>query len=393
MSLAITALTCVSAIGDGLAATTLALRLDKGGLAPCVFGHVPLDTSVGEVPGLDDTPLDPAFALFDCRNNRLAERALTCDGFATRVADARRRYGARRIAVVMGTSTSGILETETAYRNRDSITGALPASFRYRQTHNTFSIAEYTRGRLGLKGVAVALSTACSSSAKAFASAARMVDAGLADAAVVGGVDSLCMTTLCGFSSLDLVSAEPCRPCDKDRNGISIGEAAAYALLERPDMAGERFGSLAGYGESSDGYHISSPHPEGLGAELAMRQALSRAGRKPGEITYVNMHGTASEMNDRVEDQAIFRVFGDGVWCNSTKGWTGHTLGAAGALEAVISLICIREGFIPGCLNAKTVDPAFRSRIRLHTGEAEVTAVLSNSFGFGGSNASLVFEA
>lgn len=393
MSLAITVLTCVSAIGDGLAATTRALRLGKGGLAPCVFGHIPFNTSVGEVPGLDDKPLDSAFAPFDCRNNRLAERALISDDFATHVADARRRYGAGRIAVVMGTSTSGILETETAYRNRDPITGALPASFRYRQTHNTFSIAEYTRARLGLKGVALSLSTACSSSAKAFASAARMIAAGLADAAVVGGVDSLCMTTLCGFSSLDLVSAEPCRPCDKDRNGISIGEAAAYALLERPTADGKRFGSLAGYGESSDGYHISSPHPEGLGAELAMRQALSRAGRKPGEITYINMHGTASEMNDRVEDQAIFRVFGDGVWCNSTKGWTGHTLGAAGALEAVISLLLIREGFIPGCLNTKTVDPAFKSRVRLHTGETEVTAILSNSFGFGGSNASLVFEA
>jgi 3-oxoacyl-[acyl-carrier-protein] synthase-1 len=393
VSLAITALTCVSAIGDGLKATTRALRLGEGGLAPCVFGHIPFDTSVGEAPGLDETPLDSQFAPFDCRNNRLAERALICDDFATRVADARNRYGAGRVAVVMGTSTSGVLETETAYRNRDPITGALPASFRYRQTHNTFSIAEYTRARLGLKGVAVSLSTACSSSAKAFASAARMIAAGLADAAVVGGVDSLCMTTLCGFSSLDLVSSEPCRPCDKDRNGISIGEAAAYALLERPDTARERFGSLTGYGESSDGYHISSPHPEGLGAELAMRQALSRAGRKPAEITYINMHGTASQMNDRVEDEAIFRVFGGGVWCNSTKGWTGHTLGAAGALEAIISLLLIREGFIPGCLNTKTVDPSFKSRVRLHTGEAKVTAVLSNSFGFGGSNASLVFEA
>lgn len=393
MSLAVTAITCVSAIGDGLRATARALRNGEGGLAPCAFGHIPLNTSVGEVPGLDDTPLDPRFAPFDCRNNRLAERALTCDDFDARVADARSRYGAGRIAVIMGTSTSGILETETAYRNRDPITGALPASFRYRQTHNTFSIAEYTRARLGLTGVAISLSTACSSSAKAFASAARMISAGLADSAVVGGVDSLCMTTLCGFSSLDLVSAEPCRPCDKDRNGISIGEAAAYALLERPTAVTERFGSLAGYGESSDGYHISSPHPEGLGAELAMRQALSRAGRKPGEITYINMHGTASEMNDRVEDQAIFRVFGDGVWCNSTKGWTGHTLGAAGALEAVISLLLIRESFIPGSLNTKTVDPAFRSRVRLHTDTAKVTAVLSNSFGFGGSNASLVFEA
>ncbi|MBF0633831.1 MAG: beta-ketoacyl-ACP synthase [Nitrospinae bacterium] len=393
MSLAVTALTCVSAIGDGLKETAHALRNDQGGLAPCSFGHIPLNTSVGEVPGLDEKPLDFRFAPFDCRNNRLAERALICDDFATRVADARSRYGAGRIAVIMGTSTSGILETETAYRNRDPITGALPASFRYRQTHNTFSIAEYTRARLGLTGVAISLSTACSSSAKAFASAARMISAGLADSAVVGGVDSLCMTTLCGFSSLDLVSAEPCRPCDKDRNGISIGEAAAYALLERSSAVAERFGILSGYGESSDGYHISSPHPEGLGAELAMRQALSRAGRKPDEITYINMHGTASEMNDRVEDQAIFRVFGDGVWCNSTKGWTGHTLGAAGALEAAISLLLIRESFIPGSLNTKTVDPSFRSRIKLHTGEAQVTAVLSNSFGFGGSNASLVFEA
>jgi len=235
------------------------------------------------------------------------------------------------------------------------------------------------------------VSTACSSSAKVFASAWRLMHLGLCDAAVVGGVDSLCLNTLYGFSSLELVSPEPCRPAAPDRTGISIGEAAGFALLERPERAGDHTGvALLGYGESSDAYHMATPHPEGTGAILSMQRALDCAGIAPEQVDYINLHGTATQTNDAMEDKATVTVFGSGTPCSSTKGWTGHTLGAAGITEAVISALCIQKGFMPRTLNTEEVDPAFGSRVLLEAREAPVACVLSNSFGFGGSNCSLV---
>ncbi|HEX6735973.1 MAG TPA: beta-ketoacyl synthase N-terminal-like domain-containing protein, partial [Azonexus sp.] len=266
-----TATTC---LGRGLAATREALRSGRSGLAPCSFETVSLDTWLGEVAGVDDERLPAALARYDCRNNRLTQLGLETDGFAERVRLAIERYGRDRVGVFLGTSTAGILQTELAYRRRDPASGALPADFNYRTTHNSFSLAEFTRDYFGLEGMAMAISTACSSSAKVFAAAARQLALGTIDAAIVGGVDSLCLTTLYGFSSLELTSAQPCRPYDAARNGISIGEGAAFALLERP--AGILPGTvlLLGTGESSDAYHMSSPHPEGLGARLAMAAAL-----------------------------------------------------------------------------------------------------------------------
>ncbi len=187
---------------------------------------------------------------------------------------------------------------------------------------------------------------------------------------------------------------EPCRPCDAGRGGISIGEAAGFALLEHPDRAAAHSGiALLGYGESSDAYHMSTPHPEGEGAALAMQRALASAALKPAAIDYINMHGTASQVNDSMEDKAITTVFGTATPASSTKGWTGHALGAAGITEAVIAALCIRHGFMPGCLNARAIDPSFTSRILLKNESRPVSRVLSNSFGFGGSNASLIFGA
>jgi 3-oxoacyl-[acyl-carrier-protein] synthase I len=280
-------------------------------------------------------------------------------------------------------------ETELAYRKRDGATGALPPGFRYRYSQNVFSVADFVRRFLGLEGPAAAISTACSSSAKVFASAHRLIETGFADAAVVGGVDSLCLTTLYGFGSLELLSREPCRPCDAARDGISIGEAAGFALLER---AGERPGEIAllGYGESSDGYHMSTPHPEGAGVHLAMTDALARAGVAAAEVDYINMHGTGTPANDRAEDVALHRIFGDSIPCSSTKGWTGHTLGAAGITEAIISALCLEHSWVPGSLNTRTLDPSLKSRIVLHGEPRPLRRVLSNSFGFGGNNCSLV---
>ena len=376
-----------SCLGSGLDAARRALREGTSGLAKLDFETVELDTYAGEIRGVDEARLPASLARFDCRNNRAAEMGLAQDGFEGAVGAAVKRHGAERVGVFIGTSTAGILQTELAYRRRDPANGALPADFDYRRTHNTFSAAEYVRERLGLKGPCAAISTACSSSAKAFASAARLIDAGLIDAAVVGGVDTLCLTTLYGFNSLELLSAEPCRPYDAQRGGISIGEAAAFFLVERDGSAAT---ALLGYGESSDAHHMSAPHPDGAGAQRAMRSALDRAGLDAGGIDYVNLHGTGTQSNDAAEDLAVVALFGERTPVNSTKGMTGHTLGAAGAVEAVMSALAIEEGRIPASPGTRDIDPALRARYEKLARSASIARVLSNSFGFGGSNCSLV---
>jgi 3-oxoacyl-[acyl-carrier-protein] synthase-1 len=236
----------------------------------------------------------------------------------------------------------------------------------------------------------MAISTACSSSAKAFASAWRQMRAGFCDAAVVGGVDSLCLTTLHGFSALGLASTQPCRPWDVDRDGLNVGEAAGFALLEWAEPGDDRV-LLLGYGESSDAYHMTAAHPEGAGAALAMQQALARADVTPDRVDYVNLHGTATPLNDAAEDRAMLRVFGPDTPCSSTKGWTGHTLGAAGITEAVFVYLCLECGLIPGTLNTRRRDPRLGAGIVLENREQPLRLALSNSFGFGGTNCSLLF--
>ena len=376
-----------SCLGAGRESARRAFVEGRSGLAKLDFETVELDTFAGEIEGVDEARIPAALARFDCRNNRAAEMGLAQDGFEAAVRGAVKRHGAQRVGVFIGTSTAGILQTELAYRRRDPANGALPPDFDYRRTHNTFSAAEYVRDRLELKGPCAAISTACSSSAKAFASAARLMDAGLIDAAVVGGVDTLCLTTLYGFNSLELLSSEPCRPYDAARGGISIGEAAAFFLLERD---GDGATALLGYGESSDAHHMSSPQPEGMGAQRAMRAALERAGLEAGGIDYVNLHGTGTQSNDAAEDHAVVTIFGEGVPVNSTKGMTGHTLGAAGAVEAVMAMLAIEEGRIPASPGTRELDPALRARYEKTARTAPIARVLSNSFGFGGSNCSLV---
>jgi 3-oxoacyl-[acyl-carrier-protein] synthase-1 len=386
--LKITAYTATSALGRGNAAMLEALRQGKSGLKPNDFDRAQLRAWIGRVAGLEDERVGGALAEFDCRNNRLAQIGLAQDGFQEAVTRARKRYGEQRIAVLLGTSTSGILQTELAYRSRDA-QGSLPEGFDYRHGQNLFSMTDFVRRSLGLEGPAMTISTACSSSAKVFASAWRYIESGVADAAVVGGVDSLCLTTLHGFTSLQLVADEPCRPFDAARKGMSIGEAAGFALVEK---TGSQL-ALVGYGESSDAHHMSTPHPEGEGALAAMRQALARAGLEPAAIDYVNAHGTATPANDRAEDRALVRLFGRGVPVSSTKGWTGHALGAAGIVEAVVCFLALEHGFIPATLNSSAVEPGLQSHIVLENRSACVRHALTNSFGFGGSNCSLVFAA
>jgi 3-oxoacyl-[acyl-carrier-protein] synthase-1 len=387
----ITAFTATSAVGRGRAALLDALRARRSGLKRCSFapyeGAPLLDTWVGEVERVDDVALPEEFARYDCRNQRLAWLGLQQDGFLSAARAAVARYGAERVAVIIGTSTSGILQAELAYRGRDAA-GALPLWFRYETTLNNDSGPSFVAAVTGARGPTFAISTACSSSAKVFAAAARMMRVGLIDAAIVGGVDSLCLTTLCGFRSLDLLSTEPCRPFDVNRSGISIGEGAGFALLEKNANAPL---ALLGAGESSDAYHMSSPPPDGIGAQLAMRAALDDAALAASAIGYVNLHGTATRTNDPAEGRAVAAVMGIETPTSSTKAWFGHLLGAAGIVESVVTLLALEHALLPGTLGTSAVDPECPNRLLLDNVDRRVDAALTNSFGFGGSNCSLVF--
>lgn len=390
--LAVLEYTLTTALGRGLAAQRAGLEANRSGLRQG-FADSPLDCWVGEVAGLD-APLTGAWSRWDCRNHRLAELGLQQDGFLDSALALKARHGAARVGVFMGTSTAGIAETERAYRERSG--EVLPAWFDYRRTQNPYSVADYVRERLDLEGLALTISTACSSSAKVFAAASRAIRAGLCDAAVVGGVDSLCLTTLHGFHALQLISPEPCRPADAARRGISIGEAAGFALVGPAKDDGAL--ALLGYGESSDAHHMSAPEPNGRGAAEAMRAALARAGlmRVDGVpvhagIDYVQLHGTATPANDLAEDHAVCAVLGREVPCSSSKGVFGHTLGAAGMVGAAVALLAIEHGFAPASGGTRTLDPALSARYLLQPQARTLATVLVNAFGFGGNNCSLLF--
>jgi 3-oxoacyl-[acyl-carrier-protein] synthase-1 len=351
-----------------------------------------LDTWIGRVQEVESTRLPKALADLLSRNNQLAWLGLQQDGFLDLVAGTVRKFGAHRVGTIIGTSTSSIARTEEAYRNLDE-KGLMQRQYRQRRVHNIHSPGYFVSRVTGLQGPSMSVSTACSSSAKVFASAARWIECGIVDAVLVGGVDSLCLSTLYGFNSLELVSPQQCRPFDKARTGINIGEAAGFAVVARSDAVPDSGFALIGYGESSDAYHMSHPHPEGIGALLAIDLALSRAGLAADEIDYINLHGTASKANDRVESHVLSRRFDADICASSTKGWTGHTLGAAGILEVVITLEAMRTRLIPGTLNCEEVDVDCDFPILQANRPGRIRYAMSNSFGFGGNNATLVFEA
>ena len=382
---AVTAYTATSAAGAGKGAMREAVMQGRSGLRPNDFTPHPLATWIGRVEGLE-TPLPAALAPWDCRNNRLAWLGLNADGFLDAVAGARERFGAARVAVVLGTSTSSIGATEDAYRALND-QGQFPMAMRNPRVHTPHSLGLFVQEVLALAGPCLTVSTACSSSAKVFAVAERLLRLGLVDAAVVGGVDTLCGSVLFGFNALQLVSAQPCRPFDVQRNGINLGEAAGFALLQR----GPGALALTGYGESSDAHHMSTPDPTGAGAERALDDALARAGRGCDAVDYINLHGTASAKNDEVEAALVARRFGAHTHASSTKGFTGHALGAAGIVEAAFSLLAIETGLMPGTLNSEQLDPACGPQIRLQPARGEVRLALSHSFGFCGTNCVLVF--
>lgn len=392
LHLEIVAYTATSAAGRGLDELGRALQDRTSGLRHNDFDHCGLDTWIGRVPGVEEVNLPTELSRFDSRNNRLAWLGLQQDGMSECISQAIRALGTHRIGVVMGTSTSSIGQTEQAYRNLDD--GFFKPHFQQAEVHNMHSPGLFVSAATGITGPSLTISTACSSSAKVFASAYRWIKHGLVDAVLVGGVDSLCLNTLYGFNSLQLVSSQRCRPFDRRRDGINLGEAAAYALVCRPGLPFDTDIRLLGFGESADAYHMSHPHPEGRGAIMAMTQALKCAGLDAGHIDYVNLHGTGTIANDAIESLALDAVFRDRnekPIASSTKGWTGHTLGAAGMMEAVITFQAMRLNMAPGTLNSDQIDDGLPFPVCGQNQSGRIRYALSNSFGFGGSNATLAF--
>lgn len=386
--------TGANAIGVGLDEINTSLQNVRTGLHPCDFPNAKLNAYIGSVMAVDDINIWPGFKEYNCRNNRLAQLGLLQDGFIERVNTTIEKYGKTRVAVVIGTSTSGVESLEQAYRDRDPISGKLPNHYRVKTTFNFYSVTDFVKYCFKLRGPSHTIATACSSSNKVFAAAYRLMAAGLCDAAIVGGVDSLCLNTLYGFNSLQLLSESPCKPCDQNRSGISLGEAAGFALLEWADCADNGHGiEMIGYGESSDAFHMSSPPPDGNGARLAMDSALKMARLAPEQVDYINLHGTGSQINDITENKAVVEVFGTDMLCTATKGYTGHTLAAAGITESIISFLSMLNGYVPATANTQVCDPELIGRINLETRRQKVTHVLSNSFGFGGNNCSLLFKS
>lgn len=395
--LRVRAYTATCAAGEGVAALVRALHRPVSALQPhgAIGGALP--GHVGPVAALAGARLPPALQAWDCRNNRLAWLALNQDGFLQAAQAAVARHGATRVAVLMGTSTSSIGASEEAY-TRLTPQGQFPPDLARPEVHMLHSLGAFVAQALGALGPCMTVATACSSSAKVFAQAERLIRSGLVDAAVVGGVDSLCHSVLYGFQALGLVSARLCRPFDVARDGINLAEAGGFALLERPDAHSEASPAevyLIGHGESSDAHHMSAPHPQGLGAMRAMQEALARACVKPCDVGYINLHGTGTPKNDAAEAAVVSTLFPPSTRVGSTKGWTGHTLGAAGILEAVICMLALQQGWTPGSLHTEQPDPAlgeaFARMLQRDTVAADTEVAMSNSFGFGGNNCALLF--
>ena len=390
-ALGIAAMGIASPIGTGKDAVARALFAGVRGLIPrddLILGHT---VHVGEVSG----PLPPVpreLQSMECRNGRLMLASVA--EITESVEKAVRRFGRDRIAVVLGTSTSGIADGEAAY-GAVRQNGVWPADFHYRQ-QETGNLSEFVARALGLTGPAYTVATACSSSGKAFASARRLMRAGLADAALVGGADTLCRMTVGGFAALEAISGGLCNPFSRNRDGISIGEAAAVFLLTRAPAPVQ----FLGVGESSDAYHISAPDPDARGALMAMRAALDDAGLVPADIAYINLHGTGTALNDAMEGKAVHALFGSATPCSSTKAMTGHTLGAAAACEAAFLWLTLHPEYnTDGCLPPHVwdgdADPSIPPLALANVGtrlprDMGRMAMLSTSFAFGGSNVALV---
>jgi 3-oxoacyl-[acyl-carrier-protein] synthase-1 len=391
-SLPITACSVFSACGLGTQSLYDALLDGQHCLHPPRLFNIDFPAYCGEIADDLLPGLNPLLQEFSTRNARIALATINHpdDGLRSAVEQAIDRYGARRVGIVLGTSTSGIYETENAYAYLEEH-GRVPATFSLPSQHSWIATARFLQAELGLEGPCYVISTACSSSSKSLSSAHRLITTGVCDAVLTGGVDSLCRLTMHGFKSLDIMSDQPCTPLDKDRNGISLGEGAGLLLLEKPHDTFSDCVHLLGYGESSDAHHMTAPHPEGKGAVIAMHEALAQAGITAKDIDYVNLHATGTVLNDSAEMLAMDQVFGPELHCSGTKGLTGHTLGAAGGIESIITWLCLKHRFRPGTCNLKQVDEAFHCNVnRDSETNIPVAFTMNNNFGFGGNNTSVV---
>jgi 3-oxoacyl-[acyl-carrier-protein] synthase-1 len=381
----ITGFALCNGLGADAAAVRAGLYEGRCGLGPSPV-PCPFPTVVGAVNcALPELP--SALAPWTTRTARIAQLLIT--QLSAPLERLRARVRPERIALVLGTSTVGADVTEDAFRHYIE-QGALPADYDLWRHHTYGALLHVVTSLIGAEGPAWVVSTACTSSAKPLATAQRLIATGLADAAVVGGIDTLCAMTLRGFFSLDSLAATACRPFNAKRDGISIGEGGALLVLER---GGDALALLEAVGESSDAYHISAPHPQGVGARLAMQRALDQAGVAAADIDYVNAHGTGTRLNDSAEAQAISGLLGNEVPVVSTKGYTGHMLGGAGASEAVITLFSLLDGFIPASLGADPIDESIQLNIPTSRVQGRYQRALSNSFAFGGNNVSVLLRS
>ena len=378
------------AAGLGISEIRESIKAQKTGLMPNDTPHSGLPTYIGKIDALDNFTWQDEQSKWQSRNNALIKIALQQGSLKRTVESLQRDIPSQRIGLIVGSSTSSIDRSEQAYRASDGL--SLPKNFQQKTVLNPHAPTLFAAEILNIKGPSVTINTACSSSAKVFACAARWIKLGIVDAVVVGGADSIGLSVLHGFHALQLISKDYCRPFDRERNGINLGEAAGFAVLTRRKYA--QPGSdvvLLGYGESSDAHHMSHPHPEGKGALLAIEQALAMAKLKSSDIDYVNLHGTASQANDYIEGNLVGELFPPTTLCSSTKGWTGHTLGAAGIIESLFAIETMKTGLIPGTLHYQNPDPEINLKLFSDNKELDTKTVMSNSFGFGGNNSCLIF--
>lgn len=400
--LPITAYSACNGLGRTTSAVLESLFAGRRGLVASGAGRTDdygLATWIGAVPG-ELPPLPDSLAAFESHQARLTQQVTV--PLLDAIEQTKRRWGAARVALILGTSTAGIAESERAWiHHRDH--GRLPEAFAIERQHALYASVEIVRALTGVRGPGYVVSTACSSSGKVFASARRLIAAGVIDAAIVGGVDSLCQMTVRGFAGLEVLSSEPCRPFSSERKGINIGEGGALLIVERarhPTLGEfDHLGvELLGVGESSDAHHMTAPHPEGLGARMAMARAIASAGLQPDDIDHVNVHGTGTFMNDASESRAIRELFGvercqGALALVATKGYTGHMLGAAGASEAVFVVACIERGALPASVGCDPLDASLGVRVVDRPLARATTRALSNSLAFGGSNVSVLLGA
>lgn len=358
---------------------------DRSGLkSTATFG---ITAIVGECTA-ELPEIDQQYSIYQCRNNQLLLAALS--QISATVQLMINKFGVSRVGVVLGTSTSGVRSTELALAYQAEH-GTLPEQFHYKQQQMGAG-ADFLSAYLGLSGPAYTISTACSSSGKAFASARRLINLDICDAVIVGGADSLCGLTINGFAALESLSKNYCKPFGKNRDGINIGEAASlFVLSKEPGPV-----QLLGIGASSDAYHFSAPDPAGTAVIMAMQKALNDAEKQPKDVDYLNLHGTATVLNDAMESKAVNALFGNQTATSSSKGMTGHTLGAAAALELGFCWMLLTEnenGYLIPNINDDEPDNDLSPLHLIEKGEnlgAKLQLCQSNSFAFGGNNVSIL---